>query len=71
MLETGHPGTRDQELPHATSMPLLDICSDTESGIKRTLGNFTGDTELSGAVHTLEGRGGIQRDLNRLEEGDM
>ncbi|PKU39905.1 rna-directed dna polymerase from mobile element jockey-like [Limosa lapponica baueri] len=62
----GNMALWDQKLPNATC--LLNIISDADSRNKHTLSNFAGDTELSGAVDTLEGRGGIKRDLNRLEE---
>ena len=42
--------------------------SDIRDGIECTLSKFVGDTKLSGAVNTLEGREAIQRDQKRLEK---
>ena len=39
---------------------------DTNRGFECTLIKFADNTKLSGAVHTLEGRDAIQRDLGRL-----
>ncbi|KAF4790620.1 hypothetical protein TURU_138782 [Turdus rufiventris] len=38
-----------------------------DSGTECSLSKVTGDTELSGAVKTLQGRGAIHKDLDRLE----
>ncbi|PKU48628.1 rna-directed dna polymerase from mobile element jockey-like [Limosa lapponica baueri] len=47
---------------------LLNIfVGDMDSGVECTLSNFADDTKLFGVVDTLEGRGAIQKDLERLE----
>jgi len=41
--------------------------SNMDSRIECTLSKFANDTKLSGVVYMLEGRDGIQKDLDRLE----
>ncbi|KAK4813414.1 hypothetical protein QYF61_004751, partial [Mycteria americana] len=48
---------------------LFDVFNnDLENGMKYTLSKYVQDTELRGAVNTLEGRAALQRDLDRLEK---
>ena len=50
---------------------LFDIfVSDLDDGITCALMKFADDTKLSGEVDTAEGRGTLQEDQDRLEEGD-
>lgn len=50
-------------------VPITDWLSYLKSWTKCILSNFADDTKLSAVADSLEGREGIQRDMDRLESG--
>ncbi|PKU46650.1 rna-directed dna polymerase from mobile element jockey- hypothetical protein [Limosa lapponica baueri] len=63
-VESGIP----QGLGTVLGLALFNIfVGDMDSGTECTLNKFANDTKLSGAVNTLQGRGAIEVDLNKLE----